>query len=64
MKALAIDLDGVLGNTHGLWEAWLDDAGDTTAVSVYREEALGWTLEREEALPRGVSRAVLVSLGP
>jgi tartronate-semialdehyde synthase len=24
--------------------AWLDDAGDTTAVSVYRLEALGWTL--------------------
>jgi phosphoglycolate phosphatase-like HAD superfamily hydrolase len=27
VKALAIDLDGVLGDTHGLWNAWIDDAG-------------------------------------
>jgi phosphoglycolate phosphatase-like HAD superfamily hydrolase len=27
VKALAIDLDGVLGDTHRLWVAWLDDAG-------------------------------------
>jgi phosphoglycolate phosphatase-like HAD superfamily hydrolase len=27
VKALAIELDGVLGDTHPLWEAWLDDAG-------------------------------------
>lgn len=26
MKALAIDLDGVLGDTQRLWEAWLEDA--------------------------------------
>lgn len=26
MRTLAIDLDGVLGDTHRLWEAWLDDA--------------------------------------
>lgn len=26
MRALAIDLDGVLGNTRPLWEAWLEDA--------------------------------------
>jgi phosphoglycolate phosphatase-like HAD superfamily hydrolase len=26
MKAVAIDLDGVLGDTHRLWQDWLDDA--------------------------------------
>ncbi|MDX6512352.1 MAG: Haloacid dehalogenase-like hydrolase [Gaiellaceae bacterium] len=26
MKALAVDLDGVLGDTRPLWEAWLEDA--------------------------------------
>ena len=26
MTALALDLDGVLGDTRGLWEAWLADA--------------------------------------
>ena len=44
--------------------AWLDDAGDTTAWTVYRRDAGGWAVERDGALPRGVSRAVLVSLGP
>lgn len=44
--------------------AWLDDAGDTTAWTVYRKDAGGWAVERDGALPRGVSRAVLVSLGP
>ena len=44
--------------------AWLDEAGDTTAYTVYRKDADGWAVERDGALPRGVSRAVLVSLGP
>jgi hypothetical protein len=44
--------------------AWLDDAGDTTAWTVYEMNAGGWAVERGGALPRGVSRAVLVSLGP
>ena len=44
--------------------AWLDDAGDTTAWTVYRKDPGGWAIERDDALPRGVSRAVLVSLGP
>jgi hypothetical protein len=44
--------------------AWLDDAGDTTSYAVYRRDAGGWALERDGALPRGTSRAVLVSLGP
>jgi phosphoglycolate phosphatase-like HAD superfamily hydrolase len=26
MRAVAIDLDGVLGDTHRLWRDWLDDA--------------------------------------
>lgn len=43
---------------------WLDDAGDTTSYAVYRQDAGGWALERDGALPRRTSRAVLVSLGP
>jgi phosphoglycolate phosphatase-like HAD superfamily hydrolase len=26
LTALALDLDGVLGDTRGLWDAWLEDA--------------------------------------
>ena len=26
MRAVAIDLDGVLGDTRTLWRAWLEDA--------------------------------------
>ena len=26
LRAVAIDLDGALGDTRGLWRAWLDDA--------------------------------------
>jgi phosphoglycolate phosphatase-like HAD superfamily hydrolase len=26
MRAIAIDLDGALGDTHRLWQDWLDDA--------------------------------------
>jgi phosphoglycolate phosphatase-like HAD superfamily hydrolase len=26
MSAVALDLDGALGDTHGLWRAWLEDA--------------------------------------
>ena len=26
MTALAVDLDAVVGDTHALWEAWLEDA--------------------------------------
>lgn len=56
----------VLLDTTGrrLGIAWLDDAGDTTAYAIYRYGPRGWALEREGALPRGTSRAVLVSLGP
>lgn len=44
--------------------AWLDDAGDTTGYSTYERGAGGWALARDGALPRGTSRAILVSLGP
>jgi hypothetical protein len=44
--------------------AWLDDAGDTTAYSIYELGAGGWAIVRAGALPPGTSRAVLVSLGP
>lgn len=44
--------------------AWLDDAGDTRAYSIYERGASGWVLVRDGPLPGGVSRAVLVSLGP
>ena len=27
MTALLVDLDGVLGDTHGLWDDWLADSG-------------------------------------
>jgi hypothetical protein len=44
--------------------AWLDDAGDTRAYSIYQLGASGWALLRGGSLPGGVSRAVLVNLGP
>jgi hypothetical protein len=44
--------------------AWLDDAGDTRAYAIYERGATGWALLRGGPLPGGVSRAVLVSLGP
>ncbi len=44
--------------------AWLDDAGDTRAYSIYERGASGWGLVRDGPLPGGISRAVLVSLGP
>lgn len=44
--------------------AWLDDPGDTRAYSIYERGASGWALVRDGPLPGGVSRAVLVSLGP
>jgi hypothetical protein len=44
--------------------AWLDDAGDTRAYSIYERGASGWALLGGGSLPAGVSRAVLVSLGP
>ena len=44
--------------------AWLDDAGDTRAYAIYERGASGWALLRGGRLPGGVSRAVLVSLGP
>jgi hypothetical protein len=44
--------------------AWLDDAGDTTAYAIFERSAGSWAPERDGALPRGTSRAVLVSLGP
>jgi hypothetical protein len=44
--------------------AWLDDAGDTTALAVYERTIDRWSLVRAGPEPRGVSRVVLVSLGP
>lgn len=44
--------------------AWLDDAGDTTALAVYERAVDQWSLVRTGPVPRGVSRVVLVSLGP
>jgi phosphoglycolate phosphatase-like HAD superfamily hydrolase len=43
-RALALDLDGVLGDTRPLWRAWLDDAGrrlgfDPAALPEDRGEA-------------------------
>jgi hypothetical protein len=43
---------------------WLDASGDTTAWAVYERTAAGWAVVRDEPVPRGVSRAILVSLGP
>ena len=55
----------LLGDTgRFLAVAWLDDAGDTRAYSIYERGASGWALVRDGPLPGGVSRAVLVSLGP
>ena len=39
MKALAIDLDGALGDTRPLWEAWLADAGRRYRVEGLEELA-------------------------
>jgi phosphoglycolate phosphatase-like HAD superfamily hydrolase len=34
VKALALDLDGVLGDTRGLWRDWLEDAARRTHVEL------------------------------
>jgi len=34
VKALAIDLDAVLGDTQPVWEAWLEDAGRRARVDL------------------------------
>lgn len=34
MKAVAVDLDAVLGDTRPLWEAWLEDAGRRARVDL------------------------------
>ena len=34
MRAVAIDLDAVLGDTRPLWEAWLEDAGRRARVDL------------------------------
>jgi len=36
VKALALDLDGVLGDTRPLWRAWLEDVGRRLRVDVER----------------------------
>jgi phosphoglycolate phosphatase-like HAD superfamily hydrolase len=52
MRSIAVDLDGVLADTRGLWEAWLEDAsrrarvaldvpGDREAAVAVLDEALG-----------------------
>jgi phosphoglycolate phosphatase-like HAD superfamily hydrolase len=44
MTALAIDLDGVLGDTRPLWEAWLEDVARRAHVDPARldEELPNW----------------------
>ena len=57
MKAVAVDLDGVLGDTAPLWRAWLEDAGRRFRVDVSEldEQLPNWPqlLERfaEERAP-------------
>jgi phosphoglycolate phosphatase-like HAD superfamily hydrolase len=34
MRAAALDLDGALGDTRPLWEAWLEDLGRRSRVNV------------------------------
>jgi phosphoglycolate phosphatase-like HAD superfamily hydrolase len=45
MRSIAVDLDGVLADTRGLWEAWLEDAARRTRVALEvpedREAAVG-----------------------
>jgi phosphoglycolate phosphatase-like HAD superfamily hydrolase len=45
MRSIAVDLDGVLTDTRGLWEAWLEDAARRTRVALEvpedREAAVG-----------------------
>jgi phosphoglycolate phosphatase-like HAD superfamily hydrolase len=52
MRSIAVDLDGVLADTRGLWEAWLEDAArrarvrlvvpeDRQAAAVVLDGALG-----------------------
>ena len=48
------------GSGSTLAVAWLDDAGDTTAIGVYSKGTLGWTLLFEAPLPADATRAVLV----
>jgi phosphoglycolate phosphatase-like HAD superfamily hydrolase len=44
VRALAIDLDAVLGNTRPLWEAWLEDVSRRAQVDPERldEELPNW----------------------
>jgi phosphoglycolate phosphatase-like HAD superfamily hydrolase len=44
MTALAIDLDAVLGDTHPLWDAWLEDVSRRAKVDPARldEELPNW----------------------
>jgi phosphoglycolate phosphatase-like HAD superfamily hydrolase len=44
MAALALDLDGVLGDTRPLWEAWLEDVARRAHVDPARldEELPNW----------------------
>ena len=44
MTALALDLDGVLGDTRPLWEAWLEDASRRAHIDPERldEELPNW----------------------
>ena len=34
MRSVALDLDGVLGDTRGLWRAWLEDAARRARVEL------------------------------
>ena len=52
------------GSGMTLAVAWLDDAGDTTAIGVYGRGALGWTLVFEAPLPADATRAVLIDFEP
>src|SRR5438093_355226 len=50
MAALALDLDGVLGDTRPLWEAWLEDVARRAHVDPARldEELPNWRALLEE----------------
>lgn len=67
MSAVAVDLDGVLGSTRGLWDAFLEDAArryrsiaelDTAALPDDRGEAAG-ELDRWAAAGVGDWRSAL-----
>ena len=49
---------------HRLAVAWLDDAGDTTMVSVYAELHSGWSLVNKTRPDQRMTRAILGGFDP